>query len=134
MLVARFSDNITADIARDWSAWMLPNLAGTREECVQDAIEHLGLSEGRAERIVKEFPEHPGSFGCVHHDGLSCYLLDADDVEGAIKEAKGRAHDGSGYGVRTIGKVELVATIRKEDIGSARDLHILSIEDYGSEL
>ena len=133
MLVARFSDNITADIARNWSAWMLPSLAGSYEECIQDAVEHLGMSEEAAANIVKEFPEYPGCFGCVHHAGLSTYLLDAENVEEAVKEVKERAHDGSGYGVRTIGEIRLLATISKEEVNSVRDLHILQIDDYETE-
>ncbi len=133
MLVARFSDNITADIARNWSAWMLPSLSGTFDECIQDAIEHLGMQEATAANIVKEFPEFPGCFACVHHEGLSSYLLEAEHIEDAVKEVKERAHDGSGYGVRTIGKISLLATISKEEMNSVRDLHILEIDDYETE-
>lgn len=138
MLVARFSDNITADIARNWSAWMLPGLGGSYEDCLQDAMnpEHeggLGLTESEAVKIVREFPEHTGCYGCVHHIGLSAYLLDAESVEDAVKEVKERAHDGSGYGVRTIGKVTVIATISKDIMKSERDLHILEVEDYENE-
>lgn len=133
MLVARFSDNITADIDRNWSAWMLPSLAGTYDENVRDAIDHLGLSEEAAKDVVREFPEYPGCFGCVHHRGLSSYLLEAEDIDQAIKEVKERAHDGSGYGVRTIGRITLLATVSKKEINSIRDLHILQIEDYETE-
>lgn len=138
MLAARFSDNIEADIKRNWSAWMLPNLFGSYEANISDAMNRqdeggLGLSEEEAPAVVREFPEYPGCFGCVHHNGLSAYPLDAGSVEDAIKEVKAEAHDGSGYGIRTIGYVTVIATISREAINSERDLHILEIEDYESE-
>ena len=133
MLAARFSDNIQADITRNWSAWMLPNLAGSYDENIQDAIEHLGMSEEAAGNIVREFPEYPGCFGCVHHQGLSSYVLKSDNVEDAVAEVKGSALDGRGYGVRTIGAIKLLKTISKEELGSVRDLHIVEIEDYETE-
>lgn len=138
MLVARFSDNIDADIKRNWSAWMLPGLAGSYEDCLQDAMNNsneggLGLSESEAIKIVREFPEHPGCFGCVHHEGLSAYLLESDSIEQAIEEVKRLALDGSGYGIATKGPVKLLSTIPAGVIGTLRDLHILECEDYTLE-
>lgn len=128
LLVARFSDNIHADIDRDWSTWMLPGLGGTYKDCEQD-IEDFGFGDSE----IREFPEYPGSFGVVHHEGLSCYLLDAESVEDAIKEVKERYLDGSGYGHTTIGKVLLLKTIPAKEVGSIRDLHILAVEDCEAE-
>lgn len=124
LLVARFSNDIKADIERGWSTWMLPGLGGTYSDCEQDA-EDFGFSNAE----IREFPEHPGSFGIIHHEGLSCYLLDAESVEEAIEEVKERHLDGSGYGHATIGKVLLLRSIPAKEAGSIRDLHILEVED-----
>lgn len=128
MLVARFSENIENDIKRGWSTWMLPGLGGSYSDCEQD-IEDFGF--GNAE--IREFPEYPGSYGVVHHEGLSCYLLDAENVEDAITEVIENKLDGSGYGYATIGKVTLLKTVPSKEMRSIRDLHILEVEDCERE-
>ncbi len=131
MFVARFSDNIQADIERGWSAWMTPGLCGSYDDCQQD------IADGYACGDIREFPEKPGSYGIVHHQGLSAYLLSADDEDSAVEEAiaaaKGGKIDGSGFGVAAF-NCQLVRTIPRELVKSQRELHILRCEDYESEL
>lgn len=128
MLVARFSDNIQADIERGWSTWMLPGLGGSYEDCKRD-IEDFGF--GNAE--IREFPEYPGCYGVVHHEGLSCYPLESENVEDAIAEVLEQHFDGSGYASATIGKVTLLKSVPSKEMRSIRDLHILEVEDCETE-
>lgn len=123
MLVARFSDNIEMDIKRGFSCWMHPGLGGSIKECERDA-EELGLNCD-----VRELPE--GGYGLVHHEGLSCYALDAETVEAAIEEVKNNnRYDGSGFGHTTVGEIKLLASV---NIGKQRMLHILEVEGVECE-
>lgn len=127
MLVARFSDNIEADIIRNWSTWMTPGLGGDYNDCMKD------IEDGFADGEIREFPEFPGCYGIVHHEGLSCYALEAETIEDAIEEVKDRCHFGCGYGERTIGKVKLLHTVSHIEMETERDLHILEVEDCECE-
>lgn len=128
MFVARFSDNIQDDIKRGWSTWMTPGLGGSIADCEQD------IEDGYAEGVIREFPEFPGCFGIVHHEGLSCYYLESETLDDAIEEVKGCAGmDGSGFGYATVGEVKLIKTISRKELGSIRDLHILEVEDCECE-
>lgn len=141
VLVARFSHNIEADLERGWSAWQ--GLSGTYDECVGYYRDLLTSSDDYDEETgevdlskmdIREFPELPGVFGCVHHNGLSCYLLqNSITVEDAIEEVKqNRGYMwGGGWGDRTIGKVKLLKSIRLE--GTDMDLHILEADDIRPE-
>lgn len=68
---------------------MSPGCGGTYEDCVndyapegQDWIDFTGGQIGLYSQMdIREFPEFSGSFGCVHHEGLSCYYLEAQNVE-----------------------------------------------------
>ncbi|MEG1839208.1 MAG: hypothetical protein RR220_07960, partial [Bacteroidaceae bacterium] len=82
---------------------------------------------------IREFPEHRGCFGIVHHEGLSCYRLESDTVEEAIEEIRESCKDGSGFGYATVGEVRLLKTISAKEMESLRDLHILDVEDIVSE-
>lgn len=128
MLVARFSDNIEADIKRGWSTWMLPGLGGSYEDCLQD-IEDFGFRDAE----IREFPEYPGCYGVVHHEGLSCYPLESENVDDAIAEVLDSKLDGSGYASATIGKVTLLKSVSSKEIRSIRDLHILEVDDCETE-
>lgn len=129
MLVARFSDNIEADIKRNWSAWMTPGLGGSYDDCIQD------VKDGFAEGEIREFPEYPGCFGIVHHEGLSCYALESETIEDAIEEVRKNVYaDGSGYGQKTVGKIKLLFTVSHVEMKTQRDLHILEVEDCENEL
>lgn len=124
----RFSDDIEADIRRDWSAYMHPSLGGTYEECERDCEEY-GLPVD-----IREFED--GGFACVHHDGLSCYALEncnsVEDVIAAFN--KDRAlYDGSGFAQQTVGKVQLIKSIPAGSVGRFRDMHILLIDDFSNE-
>jgi HK97 family phage portal protein len=122
-LVARYSDDIDADIKRGWSAYQHPNYGGTRAEVLQDA-EDMGIKDPE----IRKIPQ--GGYALVHHDGLSSYPLNSEGVDEATLEAHSSAgFDGSGYGHSTIGKIRKMRTIPKELIGSLRDLHILEVED-----
>lgn len=128
MLVARYSDNIQADIERNWSTWMTPGLGGSYFDCKQD-VEDFGFRNAE----IREFPEYPGCFGIVHHEGLSCYLLESENVDDGIIEVKSSAMDGSGYGYATIGKIKVLKSVSAKDMRSVRDLHILEVEDCETE-
>lgn len=136
MLVVRFSDNIEADIQRGWSAWMSPGCGGTYEDCLADFDPNDPESVLKGCKVdIREFPEFPGSFGCVHHEGLSCYYLEAENVEDALKEVRANQSkfNGCGYGDYTVGNVRLLKSISKEEWGSDRDMHILEVEDCQEE-
>ena len=128
MLVARFSDNIQEDIKRNWTSWMTPNLGGSKEDL------ELDLNDGYASGEIREFPEFAGCYGIVHHNGLSCYYLESENIDDAVIEVKNsKCMDGSGFGYKTVGGISLVMTISKKEIGSDRDLHILEVEDCDCE-
>lgn len=117
--VARISENIEADIERNWSAWQTPNLGGSYEDCEQD------IKDGFAVGEIREFPEFPGSFGIIHHYGLSCYELTASSLEDAIIEVnESNVFDGSGFGI---------AAYNCKLAKSIGNVHILLCENIESE-
>lgn len=125
VLVARFSDDIDADIKRGWSAYQHPALGGTRAEVERDARE-MNVTDPD----IRKLPG--GGYALVHHEGLSAYPISSESVDGAQQEVLATTNDGSGYGHRTTGKIRKMRTIPKELIGSIRDLHILEVS--GSEV
>ena len=126
MLVARFTPNPAADIARGWSgtggdgAFLFDSL--------EEAIATLGDLElfdekyrGRAgddeiaEKFGFRFDTHLGKWREFHHWGLSCWPLDSGSDLSAMLEAKLRCEEGSiasgGVGWATVGTVYTVAKV-----------------------
>lgn len=117
MYVARYTHNPEEDIKRGWSGWMGQNWP-TREAALSELVEMPGddemderqqrwirtwgemyedrakfvedLRDDLAERqgIDLRYDEFYHEWRRVHHDGLSCFCLDAETAEAAIAEAR----------------------------------------------
>ena len=152
MFVARYSFNPQYDAIRNWSAWI--GVEGDTPEAVAlqiaDVIEHPAtlLDEETSERIdwsdasdemkisyVLEaedirYHEVAGKWMHVHHNGLSCWSLDAETLDEAIEEAREKDALGEiewgGFGDCTVGKVKYVASV--SDV-----LHIFECEYVTAE-
>lgn len=131
MYAIRYSLDIEGDIQRDWSAWMgmryasfldLVNSAGEISEyeysewCESRDLDET--TEEAAEEYVTEklgwdvrIDPKTGEFCAVHHDGLSCYVVDEEDLD-ATNEVAARWNEKgalpSGEGKMTVGAVEVV--------------------------
>lgn len=136
--VARFSDNIEADIRRGWSAWM-----GSWEQDLQDALEFCGVTAEQIDEAWEHWQDpdwHPWHhrdtadreeflldlaeteghdvrfdsatelWAAVHHDGLSCFRLEAEDEDAALDELAELAESVVSFalGDMTDGSVRLV--------------------------
>ena len=68
-----------------------------------------------------------------HHDGLSCWALDAETDAEAIAEAKTKAESGEiswcGFGQATVGDVKLVAKVE----GITEPLYVFECDDVEEE-
>lgn len=159
-LVARFSDDIEYDIERGWSAWqdelsyasltdlrrairyIWDNLSfSSNFESCKEYVEQFDDDDDLLKDFNKRFvgtmneglvqDPRSGVWLVKHHKGLSAYKLNAETLEEAIEEVIHNPNmDGSGFGVATVGKIIVLATIKAETIDSMRDLHILEVEDY----
>jgi len=137
--VARFTQTPENDAQRNWSGYFAPFYIDTKE-----ALEFFGfLPEGfdymdeeeKAEINLDEIAEnnslmrdpHTKAWRPFHHNGLSCWELEATNLADAITEAKERSDiSWGGFGQRTIGKVAMVANV-------SGDLYIFSCDDVGGE-
>jgi len=136
MFVARYSLNIKADIKRGWSGYFEPAY-----ETLDDAA-RLGYwptewdeEEDAADWLeandidFRHDPEN-GGWRHVHHNGLSCWVLDAERENAALFEAATKDNGGEigwhGFGYATRGKVRLVA--------SWGILHILEVDYVTMEI
>lgn len=163
MYVARWTANPHLDIDRGWSAYqgfMEDDLESALEmagftmpddeelEEVQarwvrtygdhyedwDTFRQEWLEEKAEEYDLRQDP-HFGTWRPFHHDGLSCYVLQAGSVFGAMIEAKmGGAGDGSGFGYATVGKVEVVAKVCHLIEDSSYALYIFECDDVEVEV
>lgn len=73
--VMRYSNNIESDIRRGWSA-----LAGMRFESEEKAREFFSDYFGDNEMDIR-FDVDQNQYAVVHHDGLSCYVVEDDGDE-----------------------------------------------------
>jgi len=136
--VARFSDNIQADLERGWSAWM-----GSRSQDLEDVLEFCGITAEQIENGWERWQDpdwHPwhhrdttdreeflldlaenenhdirfdavaDAWAAVHHDGLSCFRLEAETEADAIQELANVAAETVSFssGDMTEGAVRLV--------------------------
>src|SRR5579885_2831446 len=107
MFVARYTVNPEADVKRGWSAWMGIS-EDTEEKALSLALDQATLSE-EDRQIVDEwydydvealreiaknynvdvrFDEDANKWRLFHHDGLSCWSLNAETIEDAIRESE----------------------------------------------
>jgi hypothetical protein len=85
----------------------------------------LAIVSDRAEVDVR-FNSAYGKWQHVHHDGLSCYVLDAETEPAAYAEATAGSFPWFGFGDATVGVVRYVGCVRE-------DLHLFWCEDTQSE-
>ncbi len=148
MYAIRYSPNIANDIERGWSAWMgmryasFAELVATAAEV--DEYDFAEWAEARdldiqdeatAEQYVEDvlgwdvrLDPHTNQVCVVHHDGLSVYVVDADDLAVNLDAARtwDAAGDASyGFGRATQGGVRVVA--------SFGNWHVLEVEDTAPE-
>jgi len=151
MFVARYSFNPEYDARRNWSAWI--GVEGDTPEAVArliaDVVERPSmLTDETGERVDWEdapealkiayvldnedirYHEVAGKWMHVHHEGLSCWSLDAETLDEAIEEARTLDARGEiewgGFGDRTVGKVKYVASVNET-------LHIFECDYVTSE-
>lgn len=143
--VARWSQNIEGDIQRGWSAWQsgqwgCADLGDFLSSLyLTDAYSEDELTPELLEEIAEEnnviFDEVDGCWRQFHHNGLSCYPLNAETVEEAIEiVSTENVGDGAGFGHRTIGKVRVVARIHELVDGENYALYVLECEDSLPEM
>ena len=133
--VARFTTDPEADIKRGWSGWMgvtysslksaVNELLGDVEEVAFGDIDDLGDDEladmlSDAGRDVR-FDEAFGEYRLVHHEGLSCFRLDAQTLDEAVIE---QHPDAIGEGWKTVGTVRHIC-----EVASDPGWHIFECDD-----
>lgn len=134
MYVARFTADPQDDIQRGWSGWM-----GCDWKTLQDAAEFHGIETDSQDNdelldLLSEegydirFDERLNAWRLVHHEGLSCFSLEASSVEAAIEEARNADLKWHGFGSRTLGAVKLVASVDGID-----NLYIFECSDATTE-
>lgn len=144
MYAIRYSPNIANDIERGWSAWMgmryasFAELVATAAEVDQydfaEWAEARDLdidAEATAEQYVDDvlgwdvrLDPHTNEVCVVHHDGLSVYKVDEEDLAVNLDAAKmWHAADAAsdGFGHATLGSVRVVA--------SFGNWHVLEVEN-----
>ena len=114
--VLRYSINIESDIRRGWSAY-----GGQRFDTVEELQQEFAV-DGDADI---RFDEDRQQYALVHHDGLSCFLIETDGDEMADPNYL-RQHGTLTQAEYTIGKVKLLK-------GYGDDWHLLECDDYGKE-
>lgn len=141
----RYSPDIHADLARGWSAWMEArfsslldlvetycgdyDVADYLESCDSD-IDNALLDLADARNLDVRRDPATGQWCLVHHDGLSCYALNAASMDAALDEGAVLAAaigEPVGNGDRTYGDVSLVA-----DLGAG--WYLLQCDDTIPEL
>ena len=140
--VARFTNNPEADIQRGWSAfmgergnlWSAADMVMTQhgydtndyetEDEILEVLEEIGVE-------FRQYPEN-GEWAQFHHEGLSCWPLNATTTDDAICEAIALANnkkiEWAGFGSATEGKVEYICPV-----SGIENLHIFSCEDICGE-
>lgn len=117
--VLRYSENIESDIRRGWSA-----LAGMRFDTEDEARSFFADYFGDNEMDIRCDADR-NAYGVVHHDGLSCFLVeeDGDEIDDVDRIRKNATLTQAEY---TIGTVKLL-----ESYGDG--WHLLECRDYGKE-
>lgn len=157
MFVARFTFSPEYDVQRNWSGWMGVDFA-TELEAYEFVAEHNIDSDTLNEKWEKwqdedhatwhhrdhsnrldflqdvvnvdiRYNEVWGRWQIVHHNGLSCFSLDAETVEDAVSEAKTSNFGWFGFGQSTEGKVKYVCPVDGVDY-----LHIFECEYASNEV
>lgn len=112
--VARYTSNPEVDIERGWSGYFGYGDWATIDEAYDGIIE-VG---GDPDRADIRFDEYEGLYRLVHHDGLSCWELEAETIEDAIEEARRLDNAGSivwgGFGYQTHGDVRVIAQVHDD--------------------
>lgn len=133
--VARFTHDPQDDIERGWSGWM-----GLDFKSVSDAAEFHGVdTEDKSddelldilnddENVDLRYDKRLNVWRVCHHEGLSCFALEAETATDAMIEAKSANLVWAGFGDKTIGKVKLVGAVEGVD-----DLFIFECEDACNE-
>lgn len=143
MYVARFTTNPEQDIERGWSGWMgysaqtpaqyIETFIGMLPEDIDemtdgDLIEWLADNHNTDLR----FDNQVGEWRAVHHDGLSCWSLNAETIDAALIEATSKADskdiEWAGFGRATVGTISLVCKVDGVD-----DLYIFECDDVEGE-
>lgn len=141
--VARFTTDPTGDIERGWSAWMSDGWATEREalESIARMLPQYSdytdtnpdLSDDEIVELLIDREEidvryHPTlkRWYHVHHDGLSCWPLDAESDEDALAEAQSAELEWSGFGATTVGAVRMVGHV-------TGDLYVFEAEEVTEE-
>lgn len=133
------------DVERNWSAWIGGDWA-TEEEALADLAEQSPLYNDYLDRypgldedeiIAKIIDQEDfdvrynaayGRWQHVHHEGLSCYELNADTEEEAWIEARSGEFPWHGFGRSTCGAVRLLGRVR-----DGGDLYLYWCEDTTME-
>lgn len=135
MYVARFTHDPQDDIERGWSGWM-----GSDFSSVADAAEFFGIDIDEQtddalldillekENTDLRFDDRLKVWRTVHHEGLSCFALEATTIEDAMSEAKSANLMWEGFGDKTIGNVKVIGAVEGVD-----DLFIFECDDATGE-
>ena len=115
--VLRYSLDIHSDVERGWSAY-----GGLRFDTEDEVRTFFDDAESQ---LDIRFDEARQQFAAVHHDGLSCFVVEEDGDE--IADANYiREHAALTQAELTVGKVKLI-----ESYGD--DWHLLECESYNKE-
>ena len=117
--VLRYSNNIESDIKRGWSA-----LSGMRFGTEEEAKEFFSDYFGEKEMDIR-YDDDQLNYGVVHHDGLSCFIIEDDGDEVADADYI-RSNATFTQAEMTTGKVSLV-----ESFGDG--WHLLECAGYEKE-
>lgn len=138
-LIARYSAHIEEDIKRNWSSWNFgqEGFHGTREELDQRLSEITDRSPFWISGF-DVFPEHLKEFEFrelyenywvvvdTRGKGLSCHVLNSDNLRDAFREISDRVFDGTGDGEFVdCSSAKVIFSSEKDEWG----LHILWIPD-----
>jgi hypothetical protein len=160
--VARFSPNIESDIKRGWSGYMGSH-GVTAEEALESIgvyLDDMDLEAAQARwvrtygsqnedydfwygeftRDLAEskglrFDDDLGEWRAFHHDGLSCWALEATDDAAAMGEAADAGIEWAGWGQSTIGSIRVVGKVMGTgDPAKDEFLWVLECDDYCGEV
>jgi hypothetical protein len=117
------------DVTRNWSAWI-----GGNWDSIEKAYEDIADDNGDLFRLAERYPdldedeivemllekdaydvrwnEAYQKYQHVHHDGLSCWKLEAESETEAITEAQNGVFEWHGFGESTCGNIRLVRHIK----------------------